>query len=90
MVANLKILVSGASIAGPTTAYWLSRAGNDVTVIERFDKVRTAGQNIDVRGTGREVLRQMNIEAEVLARNTGEIGISFVDDSGTPCVGFQP
>ena len=88
VATNLRILVSGASIAGPAAAYWLTRAGNDVTVIERADAVRTAGQNIDVRGTGREVLRQMNLEAAVLARNTGEIGTSFVDDSGTPICRF--
>jgi 2-polyprenyl-6-methoxyphenol hydroxylase-like FAD-dependent oxidoreductase len=30
-----KVLISGASIAGPTLVYWLSKAGFDVTVIER-------------------------------------------------------
>lgn len=40
-------LVVGASIAGPTTAYWLSRAGFDITIIERFPTLRPGGQNID-------------------------------------------
>ena len=59
----MDILVSGASIAGPTVAYWLAKAGHRVTVIERAESLRTAGQNIDVRGSGREVLRRMNLEA---------------------------
>lgn len=75
------ILISGASIAGPTAAYWLARAGHRVTVIERADVLRTAGQNIDVRGPGREVLRRMGLEAAVAAQTTGEVGLRFVDEN---------
>lgn len=80
----MKILVSGTSIAGSAAAFWLNRAGHDVTLIERAAQPRAAGQNIDVRGPGREVLRRMDLEAQALACNTGEIGISFIDDSGVP------
>jgi 2-polyprenyl-6-methoxyphenol hydroxylase-like FAD-dependent oxidoreductase len=31
----MRILISGASIAGPAAAYWLSRYGHTVTVVER-------------------------------------------------------
>ncbi|WP_405183548.1 NAD(P)-binding protein [Nocardia sp. NBC_01377] len=31
----MRILISGASIAGPVLAYWLSRYGFRVTVVER-------------------------------------------------------
>lgn len=79
MHTKLNILVSGSSIAGPAAAYWLHRTGHTVTLIERSGQLRQAGQNIDVRGTGREVLRRMGLEAEALARNTGEIGTRFVD-----------
>jgi 2-polyprenyl-6-methoxyphenol hydroxylase-like FAD-dependent oxidoreductase len=36
-MANQKsrILVSGASVAGLTAAYWLDRCGFEVTVVER-------------------------------------------------------
>ena len=43
------VLVSGASIAGPTLAFWLSRFGFEVTVVERAPELRLGGQNIDVR-----------------------------------------
>lgn len=75
----MDILISGASIAGPTAAYWLAKSGHRVTVVERAPSLRTAGQNIDVRGPGREVLRRMGIEDTVLAQTTGEIGLRFVD-----------
>ena len=29
-----KVLISGASVAGPALAYWLGRYGYDVTVVE--------------------------------------------------------
>jgi 2-polyprenyl-6-methoxyphenol hydroxylase-like FAD-dependent oxidoreductase len=75
-----KVLVSGVSIAGPAVAYWLRRDGHDVTLVERSPRLRSAGQNIDVRGSGREVLRRMNLERKVKAHSTGEVGTRFVDD----------
>ena len=32
---KLKILVSGASIAGLTSAYWLNKKGFEVTIVEK-------------------------------------------------------
>lgn len=58
-MSNLKVLVVGASIAGPTAAYWLAKAGANVTVIERFSKLRTSGQNVDIRSCGVTVMRKM-------------------------------
>ncbi len=78
-----RVLVTGAGIAGPAAAYWLDKAGFDVTVIERAPTLRPGGQNIDVRGTGREVLSLMGLENAVRERNTGEIGTRFYDQNGT-------
>ncbi|MDL5159551.1 FAD-dependent monooxygenase [Actinomycetospora termitidis] len=77
-----KVLVSGASIAGPAAASWLAAAGWDVTVVERFDHLRDEGQNVDVRGAGREVLRRMGLEDAVRGHHTSETGLSFVDEDG--------
>ncbi|NYH12251.1 FAD-dependent monooxygenase [Pseudomonas moraviensis] len=74
-----KILVTGASIAGPALAYWLSRQGMDVTVVERAPAFRDGGQTIDVRGAGREVVRRMGLEDLIRANTTHEQGIAFVD-----------
>lgn len=74
-----KILVTGASIAGPTLAYWLARQGMDVTVVERAPAFRDGGQTIDVRGAGRTVVQRMGLEAQVRANTTAEQGIAFVD-----------
>jgi 2-polyprenyl-6-methoxyphenol hydroxylase-like FAD-dependent oxidoreductase len=78
-----RVLVTGASIAGPAAAYWLDRAGLDVTVVEKAPELRPGGQNIDVRATGREVLTKMGLVDAVRARNTGEIGTRFVAEDGS-------
>ena len=45
----MKVLVSGASIAGPVLAYWLSRNRFDVTVVERAPALRkTGGHAVDL------------------------------------------
>ncbi len=77
-----RVLVTGASIAGPALAWGLTREGFDVTLLERSAEQRQAGQNIDVRGLGRDVLRRMGIEDAVMANLTGEDGTRFVDEDG--------
>lgn len=76
------VLISGAGIAGPALAWWLVRYGFRCTVVERFPELRTGGQNIDIRGAAREVLRRMGLDDEVGARGTGEVGTRFVDGDG--------
>lgn len=77
-----RILVTGASVAGCTLAWWLAHLGNEVTVVERAPTFRDGGQNIDVRGVGREVLRRMGLEQIALERGTGETGTAWVDGEG--------
>ncbi|MFD3756187.1 FAD-dependent monooxygenase [Streptomyces sp. NPDC058622] len=82
------VLISGASIAGPALAYWLNARGWQTTVVERFEGLREDGQNIDVRGAGREVARRMGIEDAIRAASTGETGTEFVDAAGRPLARF--
>jgi 2-polyprenyl-6-methoxyphenol hydroxylase-like FAD-dependent oxidoreductase len=46
----MRVLISGASIAGPTLAYRLDRYGFDVTVVERAAALRHGGYAVDFRG----------------------------------------
>lgn len=85
-MSQLKVLVVGASVAGPTTAYWLAKAGAKVTVIERFPTLRTSGQNIDVRTVGVTVMRRMmGMEAAVRAKLAPLDGLSLVRNDGRSC-----
>ncbi|MEV0460550.1 FAD-dependent monooxygenase [Catellatospora methionotrophica] len=74
-----RVLVSGASIAGPALAHWLHEYGMTSVVVERHDGIRPGGQTVDLRGAGRTVARRMGIEDAVRAASTGEAGVAFVD-----------
>jgi len=75
-----RILITGASIAGCATAWWLAKQNCDVTIVEQAPAFRDGGQNVDVRGPAREVLRLMGLEQAVRDLNTGERGIAWVDE----------
>jgi len=79
---HIRILVSGASIAGLSIAYWLARYGFEVTVVERAPHLRPGGQALDVRGPGLEIAERMGILATIRARSTKLTGISQVDWNG--------
>ncbi|PZF13249.1 FAD-dependent monooxygenase [Curtobacterium sp. MCLR17_034] len=83
-----RVLITGASIAGPALAWGLDRSGFDVTLLERSPEQRTTGQNIDVRGLGREVLERMGLRDTVMQHLTGEAGTRYVDEHGTPYATF--
>lgn len=84
-MAKLRVLIVGASIAGPTAAYWFARAGASVTVIERFPHLRPGGQNIDIRNVGVTTMRRMPGMEEAVRANAALIqGMSFVRGDGRP------
>jgi 2-polyprenyl-6-methoxyphenol hydroxylase-like FAD-dependent oxidoreductase len=73
------VLISGASIAGLSTAYWLARYGFKVTVVERASHIRPGGQAVDVRGPALEVARRMGILDQIRHNSTKLKGMSIVD-----------
>ncbi len=77
-----KILISGASIAGPTLAFWLNHFGFEATIVERADGLRLGGQNIDIKGAAQQIAQLMGIEDEIRAADTGELGVCFEDKNG--------
>ncbi|MGV9385638.1 FAD-dependent monooxygenase [Nonomuraea sp. NPDC003707] len=64
------ILISGASIAGTATAYWLTRHGFDVTVVERAPAIREGGYKVDIRGVALQVIERMGLMEAVRAAST--------------------
>jgi 2-polyprenyl-6-methoxyphenol hydroxylase-like FAD-dependent oxidoreductase len=80
---NRTVLISGASIAGPALAHWLTRYGCTVTVVERAPGIRPGGQAVDFKGaTHRTVLQRMGILDEVLARQTGGTDQTIINAEG--------
>lgn len=68
----MKVLISGASIAGPVLAYWLSRHGFEVTVVERSPVLRkTGGHAVDLFRPAMEISERMGVLPEIEAHATG-------------------
>jgi 2-polyprenyl-6-methoxyphenol hydroxylase-like FAD-dependent oxidoreductase len=81
-VSSTRVLVAGASIAGPALAHWLRRRGAEVTVVERAPELRPGGQAVDARGVAKEVIRRMGLDAAVRAARTETAGAYTVDVDG--------
>ncbi|WIX91288.1 FAD-dependent monooxygenase [Amycolatopsis sp. DG1A-15b] len=68
----MRILISGASIAGPVLAYWLTRHGFDVTVVERAPALRkTGGHAVDLFRPAMDITERMGVLPRVEALATG-------------------
>lgn len=76
------LLISGAGIAGATLAFWLSRAGWSVSIVERAENTRSSGSPVDVRGEALPIVAAMGIEERLRAADTGVRRAVFVDASG--------
>lgn len=81
-MAPLRVLICGAGCAGPALAFWLSRAGHTVTVVERSPDLRTSGAQIDLREQGIEVAKRMGLLEKIRDITVDEAGVSFVDERG--------
>ncbi len=57
----MRILISGAGIAGPALAYWLAHYGFEPTIVEAAPRLRTGGYIIDFRGSGFEIAGRMGL-----------------------------
>lgn len=68
----MRILISGASIAGPVAAYWLARYGFDVTVVERAPQLRkTGGHAVDLFRPAVEISEKMGVLPQIEKMSTG-------------------
>jgi 2-polyprenyl-6-methoxyphenol hydroxylase-like FAD-dependent oxidoreductase len=80
---NKRVLISGASIAGPAMAYWLGRYGYEPTVVELAPALREGGYAVDFRGSvNLEVLQRMGVLEDLRAVQTGGSAMRFVDETG--------
>jgi 2-polyprenyl-6-methoxyphenol hydroxylase-like FAD-dependent oxidoreductase len=77
-----RILISGASVAGPALAFWLHRYGFEVTVVERAPTIRPGGYAVDFRGTATQVLDRMGLTGAVKQNETRTCAIAMVDERG--------
>jgi 2-polyprenyl-6-methoxyphenol hydroxylase-like FAD-dependent oxidoreductase len=91
-----KVLVSGASIAGLATAYWLNNLGYHVIVVELAAQPRLGGAAINIQGEALASTKRMGIFAQLKAdrlqleqlefKNADDVteGSMLLQSEGTP------
>ncbi|OZM81121.1 FAD-dependent monooxygenase [Pseudonocardia sp. MH-G8] len=86
---GLRVLVSGAGVAGPSLAFWLARYGATTTVVENAPALRTSGFAVDFRGpTHLGVLAAMGVLDELRSLQTHGGASSCVDEHGREIFGL--
>jgi 2-polyprenyl-6-methoxyphenol hydroxylase-like FAD-dependent oxidoreductase len=85
----VKVLISGAGIAGPTLAYWLAHYGFKPTLTESAPKLRTGGYAIDFWGAGFDVADRMGLLPEIRSRGYMVRKVEVVNERGKRVSGFS-
>lgn len=79
----MRILISGAGVAGLSTAINLGADGHDVTLVERADHLRVNGSPIDIRGDALDVADKMGVLGQIRERRIDmSERVQFVDSNG--------
>ncbi len=85
----MKILISGAGIAGPTLAYWLAHYGMEPTIVEEAPRARAGGYIIDFFGAGFEIAERMGLLPEILTKGYQVQEVRVVNREGCRVAGFS-
>ncbi|MGV3622937.1 MAG: FAD-dependent monooxygenase [Archangium sp.] len=79
----MKILISGAGIAGPAFAHAMAGQRADITIVERASALRTGGQAVDFRGPiHREVLERLQLWDAIHERRTEAADLVLMNERG--------
>ncbi len=84
----MKVLVSGAGIAGPTLAFWLAHYGLEPTVVEKAPRLRTGGYIIDFWGSGFDVADRMGLLPEIRRNGYLVREVKILNSQGKRISGF--
>jgi 2-polyprenyl-6-methoxyphenol hydroxylase-like FAD-dependent oxidoreductase len=85
-VSGRRVLISGASVAGPILGYWLSRFGLQATVVERTEELRfgSGGHAVDLFGPALQIIEWMGVLPQVQDAGTHTEIMSFIWDGHRP------
>src|SRR5271169_4369302 len=85
----MRVLISGAGIAGPTLAYWLAQYGLQPTIIEKAPRLRTGGYVIDFWGAGFDIADRMGLLPEITRKGYRVQEVRVVNRKGQRVAGFS-
>ena len=84
----MRVLISGAGIAGSTLAYWLARHGMQPTLVEKAPRLRAGGYVIDFWGAGFEIADRMGLLPEITLKGYKVQELRVVNRAGEKISGF--
>ncbi len=84
----MRVLISGAGIAGSTLAYWLAHHGMQPTLVEKAPRLRTGGYVIDFWGAGFEIADRMGLLPEITLKGYKIQELRIVNRTGQKISGF--
>jgi 2-polyprenyl-6-methoxyphenol hydroxylase-like FAD-dependent oxidoreductase len=84
----MRVLISGAGIAGPTLAFWLAHYGMETTIVEKAPRLRSGGYVIDFWGAGFDVAERMGLLPEIRRKGFLVQEVKVVNRNGEKVSGF--
>ncbi|HEU5404409.1 MAG TPA: FAD-dependent monooxygenase, partial [Terriglobales bacterium] len=84
----MRILISGAGIAGPAVAYWLHQYGMTPTILEKAPQLRTGGYIVDFWGAGFDIAEKMGLIPGLLSKGYQVQEVRVVNNKGEKVAGF--
>jgi 2-polyprenyl-6-methoxyphenol hydroxylase-like FAD-dependent oxidoreductase len=60
-------LISGASFAGLTTAFWMNKMGYKVTIVEVGNKLKNGGTPVDIKESTVDIVKRMGLFEQIKA-----------------------
>jgi NADPH-dependent 2,4-dienoyl-CoA reductase/sulfur reductase-like enzyme len=57
----VNIVINGIGVAGPALAYWLTKSGHEVLLVEEAPRLRGGGYIIDFWGIGYDIAEKMGL-----------------------------
>src|SRR3989338_5302943 len=78
----MKVLISGAGIAGLTLAITLNKLGHEVILIEKAPCIRQGGYMLDFFGAGYIAAEKLNLIKKMQKIHYGVGSLNFVNEKG--------
>src|ERR1700753_3136773 len=78
------VLISGASFAGLSAAWWMNKLGYSVTIVEIAKGLRKGGIPVNIRDGVIDVVRRMNLLERIKSESLPHRPMTFLDAHGSP------